>query len=188
MLPRRVLSLRSSRQVSWSWWFSFAAKLLFLPSKYGCKCKLPPSEWMVMICQLLSCVFISAITGARLSYSQVLPQWESNRIWGRQVILSIVWDQCVVLIVAWLACVASDMWTWLSVLFVAATFAIQVSTWEHDLLVSLPIIILCKRLKSIIAGLLTQLSLGWRRRLDPLPWHLQLWRRQLLLFLVCLAN
>ena len=38
--------------------------------------------------------------------------------------------------------------------------------------------------KSIIAGLLTQLSRGWKRKLDPLPWHLHLLRRQLPSFLV----
>ena len=38
----------------------------------------------------ICCIFKSATTGARLPYPQVLPQWESNRIWRRQVMLLIL--------------------------------------------------------------------------------------------------
>ena len=56
-------------------------------------CILSVSVYYVILslCVIMHIVPISVnvtivTAGARLSYSEVLPQWESNRIWRRQVI------------------------------------------------------------------------------------------------------
>lgn len=82
MPRRRVPSLRSSRRVH-----VILHSCVFL--HIVCECVL--SYVILSLCLIMHIVPISVnvtsfTAGARLSYSQVLPQWESNRIWRRQVI------------------------------------------------------------------------------------------------------